>query len=128
MKTYTVLLLGSLPLTGCVMANTTGTYAMVSQPVLLGPVDHLGPGPALQTEATSHNLETNFTHRQGSESMSWTSGFTGYDSAKAVLANNESLDVRVDELETSAVGAMFGLALRADVDVEGKVVRVREKK
>ncbi len=112
----------------CAPQNTIASYAGVTQPILLGPVDHIGPGPALKANKISQQMHTEFAHMlsSGSESSTeqWTSKTAGLDSASKVLGTDHQRDVRVTSYETSASGSLLGISMSADVEVEGDVVNV----
>jgi hypothetical protein len=131
MKAIGIALLLAPLCVACAPQNIIASYGGVTQPVLLGPVDHLGPGPALKTRAVSQKMHTEFSHVVSSGSNStteeWTSKAKGLDSAKEAMGTDLQRDVRVTALDTSAKGSMLGITMSAEVEVEGDVVEVESK-
>lgn len=116
-------------MSGCFGHLTPATATSnIEAPILLGPVDHVGPGPNLQTENV-REFESTAKH---TVSHSESGGYS-YDTeisessvnteAEYVTRGNKYLDIRLTEIKPQAVGVWAGV--KARVDLEGQVVKVK---
>jgi hypothetical protein len=96
--------------------------------MLLGPVDHVGGGSALQTQNVREFASTSkhtFTH---SDNGTYTvdteiSQSNVNQEAEYATRGDHQLDIRLTEIKPQAVGVWTGV--KARVDLEGQVVRVK---
>jgi hypothetical protein len=114
---------------GCFGHLTPATATSnIEAPILLGPVDHVGSGPNLQTENV-REFESTAKH---TASHSESGGYS-YDveisessvntEAEYATRGNKYLDIRLTEIKPQAVGVWTGV--KARVDLEGQVVKVK---
>lgn len=133
-----VVVVGAAPLVlgACNMVPARATLRGFNVPVMLGPVDRVGyDGKPLPTnvvseyEASVTHLHTESTYESGGYAYHVSREAQGGDfyrhaeEATAGFPDGEA-DIRLDEVKPQAYGLWLGAAMKARVDVHGKVVRV----
>jgi hypothetical protein len=100
----------------------------IEAPILLGPVDHVGPGGRLATEpvrefeATAKHSASH--HESGGYSIDTDISESSVSKeAEYATRGSQFLDIRLAEIKPQAVGVWTGV--KARVDLEGQVVRVK---
>ncbi|HEY2407338.1 MAG TPA: hypothetical protein VGI10_15110 [Polyangiaceae bacterium] len=102
--------------------------AHIDAPMLLGPVDHVGGGAALQTqpvrefESTSKHTFTHSDNGTITVDADMRESNVSQEAAYATRGDRQ-LDIRLTEIKPQAVGVWTGI--KARVDLEGQVVRVK---
>jgi len=137
MRLATASLATSIALTtACNMVPAEASLRGFPVPVMVGPVDRVGyDGKPLPTrvvneyEASIRHLETNSSHDEGMYTVQvHTESLHGdfYKHARQATAGFPpgEADIRIDEIKPQAFGLWFGAAVKARVDVHGRVVAV----
>jgi len=137
MRLALVSIAASLALTtGCNMVPAEASLRGFPVPVMVGPVDRVGydgkPLPSRvvnEYEATVYHLHTEHSYDNGAYTVTVVSERERGDfykharQATAGFPPGEA-DIRVDEIKPQAFGLFLGAAMKARVDVHGRVVAV----
>jgi hypothetical protein len=118
-------------LAGCFgsLQPATATYQGVLRPVLLGPVDRIGGGPALPTERIASYEGEASAHFARSETQTHVTESQGFDNLTMVVVAVEKLekvgpsgDIRITQLRAWARGYIS--FIKNEVRIQGTVVSV----
>lgn len=119
---------------GCNSPGSVAAFPGVKTPVMLGPKDRIGSGPALATSKQGEfesEAVFSFTQRETqsySETLTeWTgSGKLGAD-ARSATSNSEAVDIRLTDVMPAGYTVFSGMKVKSYVSVEGEVVKVQPK-
>lgn len=130
-RTHAALAIAGGLVTGCfgTLQPATASFQGVQQPVLLGPVDRIGGGPALSTRRVSSyagSATALFARSESSTHVTETNAFDNLTMVKVAVAKLDPVgpggDLRVTQVRVWAKG--FISFIKNTVRIKGNVVAV----